>query len=97
MKGELHLAKPPFEIKEKPTTQAQEEKKTSALIHQANWVIPEDPSHVLYRSQTIIVLAGAIFPWLSNILEIFDNLNPIPSLYFTSISMTIAMPPKLHQ
>ncbi len=53
MKGELHLAKPPFEAKDKPTTQEQAEKKTSTLIQQAQWAVPEDPSHVLYRSQTI--------------------------------------------
>ncbi|MEO8392679.1 MAG: histidine kinase N-terminal 7TM domain-containing protein [Chloroflexota bacterium] len=45
----------------------------------------------LYRSQTIIVLLGAIFPWISNILEIFDQLNPAPALNFTSIGMTIAI------
>jgi type IV secretory pathway VirB10-like protein len=53
MKGELHLAKPPFEIKEKPTTQTPEDKKTNSVLQQAHWIIPEDPSHVLYRSQTI--------------------------------------------
>jgi type IV secretory pathway VirB10-like protein len=56
MKGEVHLAKPPFEVKdskEKPNTPGKEEKGASALLREAAWIRPADPTRVLYRTQAI--------------------------------------------
>lgn len=45
----------------------------------------------LYRAQALLVLAGTLFPWISNFLEIFDELNPLPALQLNSICLTIAI------
>lgn len=45
----------------------------------------------LYRAQAILVLAGTTLPWISNFLDIFDQLNPVPALYLNSVCLTIAL------
>jgi signal transduction histidine kinase len=45
----------------------------------------------LYRAQAILVLVGTVFPWVSNFLEIFDQLNPLPALQLNSVCLTIAI------
>lgn len=45
----------------------------------------------LYRKQTLLILFGATFPWLSNFLEIFDQFNPLPELYLNSICMLVGI------
>jgi signal transduction histidine kinase/PAS domain-containing protein len=39
----------------------------------------------LYRAQALVVLIGTAFPWISNLLTIFHNLNPFPYLYLNAI------------
>jgi signal transduction histidine kinase/PAS domain-containing protein len=39
----------------------------------------------LYRSQAIFLLVGTTLPWIGNIIDIFDNLNPFPYLYLNEV------------
>lgn len=41
----------------------------------------------LYRVQTLLILAGTTLPWISNLANIFDNLNPFPFLYLNAICL----------
>lgn len=45
----------------------------------------------IYRAQAAVVLAGTAMPWLSNLLGIFDTLNPVPYLYLNALFMGIAV------
>lgn len=44
-----------------------------------------------YRVQAIVVFIATLLPWVSNMLQIFDNLNPLPELYLNSIFLTVMM------
>jgi signal transduction histidine kinase len=46
-------------------------------------------SQSLYRSQSRIMLAGMVFPWIANFMYI-TGLNPYPSLDLTPIALTLA-------
>jgi PAS domain S-box-containing protein len=45
----------------------------------------------IYRAQALLFLIGTLLPWLSNLLSIFDNLNPVPELYWNAIFLSSAM------
>ncbi len=39
----------------------------------------------VYRSQALLVLVGTAIPWIGNLLQIFDPINPVPYLYLNPI------------
>jgi signal transduction histidine kinase/PAS domain-containing protein len=45
----------------------------------------------LYRTQAILVFIAAILPWVSNMMLIFDNLNPAPQLNLNSVFLTVSV------
>lgn len=45
----------------------------------------------LYRAQAILLLVGTTLPWLSNLLQVFDDINPFPGVYVNAIFMGTAM------
>lgn len=45
----------------------------------------------IYKSQAAVVLVGTAMPWLSNLLGIFDSLNPVPYLYLNALFMGVAI------
>ncbi len=45
----------------------------------------------LYRAQAVLVLIGTAMPWIGNLLQIFDSLNPVPELYLNAFFLTLAM------
>lgn len=45
----------------------------------------------LYRAQALLALIGTGLPWVSNILLIFDELNPFPFLQLNALCLGLAM------
>lgn len=45
----------------------------------------------LYRLQAGMVLVGTALPWVSNLLQIFDSLNPLPYLYLNAFFLLWAI------
>jgi len=45
----------------------------------------------LYRAQAVLLFAGTALPWISNVLIIFDQLNPLPYLYLNAVFLGAAM------
>ncbi|MEP7290720.1 MAG: histidine kinase N-terminal 7TM domain-containing protein [Chloroflexota bacterium] len=45
----------------------------------------------LYRAQAILLLIGTTLPWISNLLQIFDDLNPFPGIYVNALFLSTSM------
>lgn len=45
----------------------------------------------VYRAQGILLLVSNALPWLGNVLQIFDNLNPFPGIYVNAFFLSTAM------
>lgn len=45
----------------------------------------------VYRSQAVLFLLATVMPWVSNLIEIFDHLNPLPGVYLNAVFFCLCM------
>lgn len=45
----------------------------------------------VYRAQAVLLLVSNALPWIGNLLQIFDSLNPFPGIYINAFFLSTSM------